>query len=308
MPVIETEGLTKHYGETVAVDGISFTVEPGQIFGFLGPNGSGKTTTIGMLLGILTPTGGTFRLFGVPPGPRLDRARRRVGATLEQPNFYPYLSGRDNLRLTARVKGVGTEEMDRVLEVVGLGRRAGDRYEGYSLGMKQRLALAATMLGDPDLIVLDEPANGLDPEGMREIRRIVRRLGEGGTTVFLSSHLLSEVERTCTHVAILREGSIVRRGTVESVTGSSVLARVEAPDAGGLVTALEAYPGVISVERDAEGAARVELEDDDLAALNRFLVDREVYVSHLSRERRSLEDAFLEITGASEATGMEEVA
>jgi ABC-2 type transport system ATP-binding protein len=308
MPVIETEGLTKHYGETVAVDGISFTVEPGQIFGFLGPNGSGKTTTIGMLLGILTPTDGSFRLFGVPPGPRLDRVRRRVGATLEQPNFYPYLSGRDNLRLAARVKGVGTEEMDRVLEVVGLARRAGDRYGGYSLGMKQRLALAATMLGDPDLIVLDEPANGLDPEGMREIRRIVRRLGEGGTTVFLSSHLLWEVERTCTHVAILREGSIVRRGTVESVTGSSVLARVEAPETDGLVSALEAYPGAISVEGDADGGARVELEDDDLAALNRFLVDRDVYVSHLSRERRSLEDAFLEITGASAASGMEEVA
>jgi ABC-2 type transport system ATP-binding protein len=297
MSVIETDGLTKRYGDTLAVDRISFEVEEGQVFGFLGPNGSGKTTTIGMLLGILTPTGGDFRLFGVGPGGPLEEIRRRVGATLEQPNFYPYLSGRDNLRMAAHVKGVGEEGLERALEVVGLSARAGDKYKGYSLGMKQRLALAATMLGDPDLIVLDEPANGLDPEGMREIRRIVQRLGEGGTTVFLSSHLLWEVERTCTHVAILREGKIVRRGTVEEVTGGAARAAMRAADADALEVALDAYPPARSIRRREDGSVVARLEDDDLAALNRFLAGKGVWLERLAPERRSLEDAFLEITG-----------
>ena len=201
MPVIETRELSKRYGKVQAVDRISFSVESGQVFGFLGPNGSGKTTTIGMLLGIITPTGAGFRLFG-ESGRGLHKVRRRMGATLEQPNFYPYLSGWDNLRITANVKGAGRTEVEEALEVVGLSDRRRSKFKTYSLGMKQRLALAATMLGDPALIILDEPANGLDPEGMREIREIIGALAARGKTIFLSSHLLWEVERTCTHVAI----------------------------------------------------------------------------------------------------------
>ncbi|MCK5483110.1 MAG: ATP-binding cassette domain-containing protein, partial [Gemmatimonadetes bacterium] len=167
-PIIQTFGLSKRYRKTTAVDDISFRVEPGQVFGFLGPNGAGKTTTIGLLLGIITPSGGRFELFGGASAPELHAARRRIGATLETPNFYPYLSGRDNLRIVANVKRRGSTEIERVLDLVGLGRRAKHKFKAYSLGMKQRLALAATMLGDPELIILDEPANGLDPEGMRE--------------------------------------------------------------------------------------------------------------------------------------------
>lgn len=307
MAVIETEGLTKRYGDTLAVDALDLQVREGEIFGFLGPNGSGKTTTIGMLLGILTPTAGSFRLFGREDRRGLLAARQRTGATLEQPNFYPYLSGRDNLRLVARVKGVGREAVDRSLERVGLTARAGDRYKGYSLGMKQRLALAGTLLGDPDLLVLDEPTNGLDPEGMREIRRVIRRLGEEGTTIFLSSHLLWEVERVCTRVAILREGRVVLRSAVEELTAGAARVGVSAGDLEALEEALAAHPPARVVGREGR-VLLVELEDEDPAELNRHLAGAGVHVSRLEPRRRSLEDAFLEATGASAGPGMEEVA
>lgn len=307
MAVIETEGLTKRYGETLAVDDLDLRVREGEIFGFLGPNGSGKTTTVGMLMGILTPTSGTFRLFGRGDRAGLLEARHRTGATLEQPNFYPYLSGRDNLRLVARVKGVDADAVDRSLERVGLSARADDKFKGYSLGMKQRLALAGTLLGDPDLLVLDEPTNGLDPEGMREIRRVIRRLGEEGTTIFLSSHLLWEVERVCTRVAILREGRVALRSPVEELTAGTARVGVSADDLEALEAALEARAGV-RVEGREGRVLVVELEDGDPAGLNRHLSERGIHVSRLEPRRRTLEDAFLEATGASGEPGMEEVA
>ena len=307
MAVIETEGLTKRFGDTVAVDDLSLRVEEGQVFGFLGPNGSGKTTTIGMLLGILTPTSGRFRLLGRESRKGLVRARHRIGATLEQPNFYPYLSGRDNLRLVAGVKGVGRPEVEQALDTVGLGVRADDKYKGYSLGMKQRLALAGTLLGDPELLILDEPTNGLDPEGMREIREIIARIGEEGRTVFLSSHLLWEVERVCTHVAILREGSVVRQASVDEVTSGLAAAALEAEDPEALERAVGEYPATASSRRRA-GTVLVELEDGDLAGLNRYLSERGIHVSRLEPRRRTLEEAFMEVTGADERAGMGEVA
>lgn len=307
-PVIETSGLTKHFGDTVAVDGISVTVRRGQVFGFLGPNGSGKTTTIGMLLGILTPTAGGFRLLGHGADEGLHEARRRVGATLEQPNFYPYLTGRENLTLVGNVKGASSGEVDEALDLVGLGRRAEEKFKKYSLGMRQRLALAATMLGDPELVILDEPANGLDPEGMREIREIIGRMAGRGKTIFLSSHLLWEVERTCTHVAIIKQGRLICQGSVAEITEGTVVVSMEASDPDRLLGEAEAYPGTVAARRE-EGAVVAELESDDLAALNRFLAERGVHLSHLSRRQRSLEDVFMEVTGASSGDrGMGEVA
>ena len=307
MAVIETRDLTKRYGDTLAVDDLSIRVEEGQVFGFLGPNGSGKTTTIGMLLGILTPTSGSFSLLGGEGRRELVEARQRVGATLEQPNFYPYLTGRQNLRLVARVKGVGEEAVDRSLERVGLAARAGDSFEEYSLGMKQRLALAGTLLSDPELLILDEPTNGLDPEGMREIRRLIRRLGEDGTTIFLSSHLLWEVERVCTHVAILREGRVVLESAVDELTAGAARVAVSAPDAEALEAGIDAHPAARVVDR--EGALLIaELEDEDPAALSRHLAERGVHVSRLEPRKKSLEDVFHETTGSSEEPGMEEVA
>lgn len=306
MAVIETSGLTKRYRKTLAVDQISFQVEQGQIFGFLGPNGTGKTTTIGMLLGIITPTGGSFRLFGSGSPRELHQARQRIGATLEYPNFYPYLSGRDNLRIVANVKGKGEREVAQVLDVVGLAKRKKTPFKAYSLGMKQRLALASTMLGDPELIILDEPANGLDPEGMREIRGIIKGLAERGTTVFLSSHLLWEVERTCTHVAIIQQGRIIRQASVEDIKSGNVVAGLRGGDPQNLQKIVAGYPGVISATiRDSRVVA--ELKDDDLAALNKFVVEHGVYLSHLAQEERTLEDVFMELTGADGSGGMGEV-
>ncbi len=228
MTVIETAELTKRFPAVLAVDRVSLTVEQGQVFGFLGPNGSGKTTTIGMLMGIIKPTAGSFRLFGAGAPRDLLAARARVGATLETPNFYPYLSGRDNLRIAAAIKGIGKARIEECLEIVGLRGRGKHRFRTYSLGMKQRLALAATMLNDPELIVLDEPANGLDPKGMKEVRDIIRLLADRGKTIFLSSHLLWEVERTCTHVSIVRKGRVVGTGTVAEIVGGEVSAVVRA--------------------------------------------------------------------------------
>lgn len=299
MTVIETDALTKLYKsrrrEVLAVDHVDLAVEAGQVFGFLGPNGSGKTTTIGMLVGIVTPTSGSFRLFGASSPGDLLAARSRVGATLEMPNFYPYLSGRDNLRIAARVKGVDGRRIDECLELVGLADRAKDRFRAYSLGMKQRLALAATMLNDPELIVLDEPANGLDPQGMREIREIIGLLAERGRTIFLSSHLLWEVERTCTHVAIVRKGRIVRSGAVSEIAGDKVTALVKSDDDEALRAALAEYGGAEAV-RPGDGGTLVDLESGDLADLNRHLAGRGVFVSHLARRKRSLEDAFIDLT------------
>jgi ABC-2 type transport system ATP-binding protein len=302
--VIETTGLTKRYGAKLAVDGISFAVERGQLFGFLGPNGSGKTTTIGMLLGIITPTAGEIRLFGMSGRRGLHHGRQRTGATLENPNFYPYLSGFDNLRVVANVKRVPRRSIDEVLELVRLADRKRDRYQTYSLGMKQRLALAATMLGDPELIVLDEPANGLDPEGMKEIREILADLAAAGKTIFLSSHLLWEVERTCSHVAIIRRGRIIRQASVREITTGTTVAELRGADPAVIASALEAYPEAVSVQVDGD-TILAELRDDDLAALNRYLSGRGVYLSHLTARQRSLEEAFMQLTGDEEAPALE---
>lgn len=305
--VIETYNLTKHYGDTLAVNELRIRVGEGQIYGFLGPNGSGKTTTIGMLLGILAPTSGSFSLFGSSSKKELVTARQRIGATLEQPNFYPYLTGRRNLQLVARVKNVDIGAVEHSLERVGLTNRADDRFKNYSLGMKQRLALAATLLGDPDLLILDEPTNGLDPEGMREIRRLIRRLGEAGTTIFLSSHLLWEVERVCTHVAIIRDGQVMLQAPVEEITAGATQVSITAPDLVALKKGVHTYKGARITGREGR-MLLIELEDEDPGGLNMHLTKKDIRVSHLEPRRKSLEDVFHETTGSSEDAGMEEVA
>jgi ABC-2 type transport system ATP-binding protein len=225
---------------------------------------------------------------------------------LEQPNFYPYLTGRDNLRIVANVKGCGSKDMDEVLDVVGLTARQKDQFKTYSLGMKQRLALAATMLGDPELIILDEPANGLDPEGMREIRDIIARLADRGKTIFLSSHLLWEVERTCTHVAILKKGRILRLGSVAEITAGTVLAELRAADTARLHEIVKELPDLLAA-RVEDDTVIIELQDDDLAPVNRFVAERGVSLSHLALRQRSLEDVFMELTTTGEHRGMGEI-
>jgi ABC-2 type transport system ATP-binding protein len=305
MNVIEVSDLTKRYSRLTAVDGISFSVGEGQVFGFLGPNGSGKTTTIGMLLEIIAPTSGRIRLFEQYDNSQLHLARRRIGATLETPNFYPYLTGRQNLDIVARIKEKDSEAVTRALADVGLTARARDAFSKYSLGMKQRLALAGAMLGDPDLVILDEPANGLDPAGMREIRDIIHGMAAQGKTIFVSSHLLNEVEQTCTHVAIIKKGRVLAQGSMAEVTSGATVALLRAENNVALKTALEGYPAATSVNVERDGVV-VTLSDPDLAALNKYLADRAVYLSCLAPRRQSLEDVFMDLTEG--ANRMNEVA
>ena len=293
--VIETRNLSKHFGGTLAVDSLSLTVGPGQVFGFLGPNGSGKTTTIGMLLDIITPTSGEIRLLGKQGRQGLFEARQRIGATLETPNFYPHLSGYDNLRVTAGIKQVPAWRIDQALKTVGLSARKGDRFRTYSLGMKQRLAVAAATLGDPELLFFDEPMNGLDPEGMREMRDVIASLRNQGRTVFLSSHLLHEVERTCTHVAVIKRGRILAQGSMLEILSRNVVAALRANDMNALRSALTEYPDAQTVTPDGD-VLLVELRNGDLAAVNGFLSQRGVHLSYLAPRQRSLEDVFIELT------------
>ena len=307
MSVIEVSGLTKRYRRLTAVNDASFAVESGQVFGFLGPNGSGKTTTIGLLLGIVNPSGGDIRLFSQYGLADLHKARRRIGATLETPNFYPYLSGRDNLRVVARIKERGEAQVSAALDAVGLTPRQSDRFSKYSLGMKQRLAIAGAMLGDPELVILDEPANGLDPEGMREIRDIIQGMAGQGRTIFVSSHLLNEVERTCTHVAIIKKGRILTQGSLDQLIRGASVARLRSGDHETLLRALGEYRGTVRAERDGNDIV-VELRDEDLSALNRFLSERNVHLSHLTSQRQSLEDVFIDLTGDRPDLAPEEAA
>ncbi len=294
MTIIEVVELTKHYGAKKAVDNISFSVEQGQVFGFLGPNGSGKTTTIGLLLGIINKTSGMIKLF---ESDDLDSARLRIGATLETPNFYPYLSGLDNLNIVAKIKRASDTHIERALKLVDLSARAKSPFRTYSLGMKQRLAIAAATLSNPDLIILDEPTNGLDPDGIRDVRQIIKRLADEGKTIFLSSHLLSEVEQVCSHVAVIKNGKLLKSGHVKELVSRNPIALLRAEPMETLKAVLATYPETLSIADEGEGVL-VELQSDNLAMLNQFLAEKGIYLSHLSLQKKTLEEAFMEITQA----------
>ena len=261
-PVV-TDRLTKRYGDLVAVDDLSLTVRPGEVYGFLGPNGAGKTTTLRMLLGLVRPTSGTIRVLGQPPG-----AARRVGAMIEGPAFYPYLSGRDNLRVLASHAGVPRVRIGAVLEQVDLAARAGDRYATYSMGMKQRLGVAAALLKDPRLLILDEPTNGLDPAGMADMRDLIRALGAEGCTVLLSSHLLGEVQQICDRVGVVSGGRLIAESTVAQLRGGVTLRVVAEPlaDAAALTRALlgpaqvQITDGGLDLDADPAKAAWINAE------------------------------------------------
>jgi ABC-2 type transport system ATP-binding protein len=283
--VIDTEALTKRYAAIVAVDDLALRVRRGEVYGFLGPNGAGKTTTLRMLLGLVRPTAGRATVLGEPPGTPAGLAR--IGALVEGPAFYPFLSGRDNLRVLAGHAGAPAARIDVVLADAGLDTRAGDRVATYSMGMKQRLGVAAALLKDPELLILDEPTNGLDPAGMAEMRDFIRSLAAGGRTVLLSSHLMGEIEQVCDRVGVIRAGSLVAEGTVAELRGrSSLRVRVRHPEDAARVL------GPLDDVELVDGHF-----DDRAAEINRMLVDAGVAVSELSRNQASLEDVFLELTG-----------
>jgi ABC-2 type transport system ATP-binding protein len=290
-PVV-TRRLTKRFGTVTAVDSLDLTVRAGEVYGFLGPNGAGKTTTLRMLLGLVRPTSGEVRLFGLPPG-RLDG----VGALIEGPAFYPYLSGRDNLRVTARHAGVPAARVAAVLDQVELTGRARDRYATYSLGMKQRLGVAAALLKDPRLVVLDEPTNGLDPAGMADMRLLVRRLGAAGCTVLLSSHLMTEVQELCDRVGIIAGGRLVAESTVAELRGDRTLRLVATPLDAAAARA-RALLGTDAV-RVTDGGLDLAVAPDRAAEVNAALVGAGIAVSELRAEERSLEQAFFALTGGN---------
>ena len=290
--VVEVRGLTKRFGARTAVDGISLSVRPGEVYGFLGPNGAGKTTTLRMLLGLVAPSAGTVTVLGRPPGD--PQALARIGSLVEGPAFYPYLSGHDNMLVVARYAGVPASRIADVLQTVDLADRARDKFSTYSLGMKQRLGVAAALLKDPELVILDEPTNGLDPAGMRDMRRLVRALGAGGRTVLLSSHLLGEVQQICDRVGVIDRGRMVAESTVEELRGGTELIVAAAPSDLAR-SELESMREVESV-RTFEGALRVRTDDRHTALINRTLVNAGVAVTELRRDERQLEDVFLAMT------------
>jgi ABC-2 type transport system ATP-binding protein len=297
--VIETTGLRKEFRtrkgrHIVAVDDLDLAVPSGGVHGFLGPNGSGKTTTIRMLLGLARASSGEMRLFGEPVPQHLPRVMDRIGAVVEQPKFVPTFSGRKNLSLLARSIGVPTSRVDYALALVGLTGRDKERYKGYSLGMKQRLAIAATLLKEPDLLILDEPTNGLDPAGIRDIRDMVRGLGESGVTVLLSSHILAEVQQVCQSVSIIGNGRLLASGEVDSLVGDGAggTTRVLLDRADAAADRLR--EAGLRVSRDGE-AVLVEGVDDP-ADVTRLLAENGMYVREITRVRQDLESVFLQLT------------
>jgi ABC-2 type transport system ATP-binding protein len=305
-PVIEVEGLRKEYRRlrgrrTVAVDGLDLAVPQGGVFGFLGPNGAGKTTTIRCLLGLVRPTGGRCRLLGQEPA-GLHRVIGRVGSIVESPTMYPRFSGRRNLELLGRISGIGRARVARALEEVGLAERADDQVKTYSLGMKQRLGIAAALLKDPEVLILDEPANGLDPAGIVEVRELMRRLGRDGRTVFVSSHILGEVQQTADRVAILARGRSVAVGPVQEV--------LSAGRAAGLLVRLDDVPAGLRILGEAgiearvdDGVIKVGLPPEEAARVTRTLADRGLYLTELRADEADLETVFLELTGDASTEG-----
>jgi ABC-type multidrug transport system ATPase subunit len=301
--VIETSDLTKRYGDVVAVDRLSLRVPRGGVFGFLGPNGSGKTTTMGMLLGLIHPTSGDARIFGDPA--RHPATLRRVGAMVESPTFYPYLSGRANLRYFQGISRRGSpKDVDRLLDLVDLGKRSSSKFGSYSLGMKQRLGIANALLGDPELVFLDEPTNGLDPAGVVEVRELIRQLGQGGRTVILSSHLLAETELVCDNVAVLSRGHLIAQGTIQELLREHDAIRLHTTDDTKALSTLAAMSWIERSERQ-NGGLVVTAPQDRAWEITRALADQHVYLKELVPLHRSLEDFFMDITGTDPTTGRE---
>lgn len=295
--IVVTEALTKRYGERLAVNDVSLTVRRGEVYGFLGPNGAGKTTTLRMLLGLVRPTIGAARVLGHEPG--FPLAMARLGALVEGPGFYPYLSGRDNLRVLARYRGLDGTDVETALDRVDLRERSGDRFKSYSMGMKQRLGVASALLGDPELLVLDEPTNGLDPAGMADMRRLIVELAGHGQTVLLSSHLLNEVEEICDRVGVISAGRLLTESTVADLRGAaSVIVRATPPD-----VALAAAMGVAgddAVQRLDDGRLHLDVDPTRIAELTRALVDAGTDVYEIRPSERSLEEVFFEMTSGSD--------
>ena len=297
--IVETHSLTKRYGSGVlAVNSVDMSVRRGEVYGFLGPNGAGKTTTLRMLVGLIRPTSGTATVAGHTPGSPAGLAR--IGALIESPGFYPYLSGRENLRVVADMASVNQKRVDEVLDMVELTSRAGRKFGTYSTGMKQRLGVAGALLKDPDLLILDEPTNGLDPQGMAEMRKLIKDIGQGERTVLLSSHLLGEVEAICDRVGVISNGRLVTQSTVQDLLGEEgVMVRAQPADAAQEMLTRMFGPEAVSRQ---DGAIHLKTDPGKSMEINRQLTSAGIGVSELRPFERSLEDVFFQLTGEKQGS------
>lgn len=290
--VLRISNLSKAYGTLQAVDNLSLEVHKGQVFGILGPNGSGKTTTLAILLDVVNADAGTFQWFDEP----IDASQRqRIGAILEEPIFYPYLSGLDNLQLTAQIKKTGYDKIPEVLKLVDLYERRKDKFKTYSYGMRQRLAIAGALLSDPEVLILDEPTNGLDPQGIAEIRQLIKKIAAQGITILLASHLLDEVQKVCTHVAILQKGKKLESGSVEDVLKDTKRIELAADNMQVLKDFLEKMKGVSNVVQENQVLVASISDEMTSQELNKRLFENGIALSHLALRKKSLEKYFLDV-------------
>ncbi len=301
MAILSIDNLTKNYRTIKALDKVSFSVPEKTVFGILGPNGSGKTTLLGIVMDILKVTGGSYKWAG---DQTTDELRKKIGTLLETPNFYHYLSGEDNLKIAARIKGRGEADIPKVLQMVNLYERRKSKFNSYSLGMKQRLAIASTLLGDPEILVFDEPTNGLDPAGIAEIRELIKDLNRQGKTIIMASHILDEVEKVCTHVAIIQKGVLKTVGSVSEVLNTSgtslvnsILIELSAADNVTLKDLLQEMPGLESISESENGIEIICPDTITAEQVNKFCFEKGVVLNKLNVKRKSLETRFLEITG-----------
>lgn len=294
--VLKINQLSKSYKTIKAVNELSLEVKEQMVFGILGPNGSGKTTTLGMLLGVINPQSGTYSWFD---NGTKDANRKRIGSLLETPNFYPYLTAVQNLEISAKIKGVPnpSEDISEALKTVDLFKRKDSKFSTYSLGMKQRLAIAATLLGDPEVLVFDEPTNGLDPQGIAEIRELIIDIGKKGKTILIASHILDEIEKVCTHCAILKEGNLVRTGTISEIIGNqeSTLIKLNTVNLEDIKKCIESDTG-ISLYKDLGDKIVISVSKErNTSELNKYFFDKGIVLSELSVYNETLENQFLEI-------------
>lgn len=294
MFILEVNQIHKSYGRIQALRGVSFRVPQGSVFGILGPNGSGKTTLLGILCDILRSDSGTYTLFGQTPG---AEQRRNIGTFLETPNFYHYLSAEQNLQISATIKQRGENDIDRVLQMVQLDARRKHRFSTYSLGMKQRLAIASCLLGDPQVMVFDEPTNGLDPEGIADTRELIKKMHAQGKTIIMASHLLDEVEKVCTHVAILKRGELLAAGEVGEILSNEDIVELGAENPEQLMLAAQSLQGHTQL-RQTDRYVEVSFPAGmaDAAAVNRHFFSQQVVLTHLQLKKKSLESKFFELT------------
>ncbi|MFV5691837.1 ABC transporter ATP-binding protein [Flavobacterium sp. LT1R49] len=298
--ILSIKNLNKRYGSLQALKDVSFEIYKGNVYGILGPNGSGKSTTLGIVLNVVNKTSGEYSWFG--GSMQTHEALKKVGAIIERPNFYPYMTAKENLELVCKIKGINYAKVNEKLELVGLTDRQNSKFSTFSLGMKQRLAIASALLNDPEILILDEPTNGLDPQGIHQIRDIIKQIASKGTTILLASHLLDEVEKVCTHALVLRKGEILYSGLVGGMSTNEGFFELEADDIENLVLVLKTHPAVKSVVNEG-GKVLVYLKHDwDAKELNLFLFEKNIVLSHLVKRKNSLEEQFLELTNNAKPT------